>query len=242
MQGYSNAQNYHNPNDHHLYQTNPWPKEPKKVVFAWGANRSWTSSLESYRNAARKASFCLFHNGRRANFTVQLNLQRTYFVQDVPSLRAELTKLFSFLGRKKSIVAFAVLEITRNEFKTVPTDKVHVHFLVDTALTEAELIDLFRRACKAAKFTPDDYRISKVENIAGISDGAYKHRACNYIVKDVRSDKIIMFKRNLGFRKIRTVGKWWTDENGQPTKKEKIWKQAHSKRKVNKECADTVTK
>lgn len=235
MLGYSNAQNYHNPSDHHLYQTNPWPKEPKKVIYPWGANRSWTSSLESYRNAARKASFCLFHNGRRANFTVQLNLQRTYFVQDVPTLRAELTKLFSFLGRKKSIVAFAVLEITRNEFKTGPTDKIHVHFLVDTALDESELIDLFRRACKAAKFTPDDYRISKVKNIAGMSDGEYKHRCCNYVTKDLRTDNIVMFKRNLGFRKIRTVGKWWLDKNGNPTNMENTWDQAKVKQKVKQE-------
>lgn len=208
MKDYSQtAPNCHNPNSDCLYQTNPWPKEPG-IKFTWNTNYSWTSSLESYRNAARRESYCLFHNGRRASHTLQLNLLRYYRIQDVTKLRVELSKLFAYLGRKKSLTAFAALEITRDEFKTGPTDRVHLHFLINTALTEDELINLFHRACKAAKYTTEDYRISKVERIVGIPDDEYKYRYCNYIVKDGLPGRVIMFKSKL-FRKIRTVGKWW---------------------------------
>lgn len=221
--------NYHNPNDNHLYQTNPWPNEPPKP-FTWGKNRSWTSSLESYASAAQKESYCLLHNGHRANFTLQLNLLGIYFVHDIEKLRSELKKLFACLSRKKNISAYAALEVTRNKFKTGPTDRIHIHFLIDTKLTEIELIDLFHRACKSAKFTTDDYRISKVDNIAGISDGEYKHRICNYIVKDGFPEKVIMFKTmKPRFNKIRTVGKFWTDKDGKPTQKDKIWMKASLK-------------
>ena len=66
-----------------------------------------------------------------------------------------------------------------------------------------------------------------VKNIAGISDAEYKYRYCNYIVKDDPNgkyrDKIILFKRNVGFRKVRTVGQWWVNEDGTPTTMGEIW-------------------
>ena len=221
---------WHNPDDEHLYQTNPWPKDPDWLKEKH-INYSATSSLESYPNWARKEAFCLLHNGRRPNFILQLNLQRPYFRADIPNLKKELDSLFAYLRRKKKIVAYAVIETTRNEYKTGPSDKVHIHFLIDTELAEGELKNLFHRACKSAKYTPDDYRISKVKSIAGISDNEYKYRICNYIVKDGFPDKIILFKRGLGFRKIRTIGKFWVDSAGRPTTKEKIWSQASQKMK-----------
>lgn len=164
----------------------------------------------------------MFHNGRRPNFMLQLNLCRIYLVSDIPKLRKELDKLFAYLRRKKKIVAYAVLEVTRNKRKNRPVDQVHLHFLVDTELTEAELRNFFHRACKSAKYTADDYRVSSVKNIAGKPDREYK-RICRYLVKDGYPEKIIMFKPGLGFNKIRTIGKWWTDKDGTPTTKKKIW-------------------
>ncbi|MGL4593958.1 MAG: hypothetical protein ACRCUY_04425 [Thermoguttaceae bacterium] len=79
----------------------------------WRKPYSATSSLESYSNWARKESYCLFNNGRMANFTLQLNLLRFYIFPDIPQLRQELTKLFAYLSRKKTIVAYAVLEVTK---------------------------------------------------------------------------------------------------------------------------------
>ena len=215
----------YNPPSEHLYQINPWPTE-RKDIYRQYTNYSSTSSLESYGNWARKESYCLFNNGRRANFTLQLNLQRAYCVSDILKLRKELNQLFAYLRRTKNFAAYAVLEITRDKYKKKPTDKIHTHFLIETALTVAELKDLFRRACEAAKYTPDDYEISKIENITGMRDGEYKHRICNYITKDGFPKKVIMFKPNLGFRKTRKVGKFWMDKNGKPTNKEKIWAKA----------------
>lgn len=212
--------------DNHLYQKHPRELEPfdpnRKYI-----NRSWTSSIESYGNAARKESYCLYNNGRRANFTLQLNLLRTYLRSDVPKLRKEMDSLFGYLRRKQQIVAYAVFEVTRDEFQVHPVDKVHLHFLIDTELSESELRDLFHRACKSAKYSNDDYRISKVENISDITDQEYK-RLCRYLVKDTakewRQKNPILFKYRAGFRKLRMIGKFWENSNGAPTTKKEIWK------------------
>lgn len=205
----------------HLYQKKPRLETPYNPNRPYGVC-SWTSSIKSYEKATRKESGCLFKNDRRAKFLLQLNLQRSYFLADFPQLRKGLDRMFAYLRRKKNIVAYAVLEVTRNKRKTRPIDQVHLHFLIDTLLTEDELRDLFHRACKAAKYTPDDYRISRITNIAGKPDFEYK-RICRYLVKDGNPDKIIMFKPGIGLRKIHTIGKWWVDKDGNPTTKKKIW-------------------
>lgn len=205
----------------HLFQKKPRLETPYNPNRPYSVC-SWTSSLASRAKAARKESCCLFNNGRRAKFILQLNLFRTYLVSDIPQLRKELDRLFAYLRRKKNTVAYVVLEVTRGKQKTKPTDKVHLHFLIDTELTESALRNLFHGACAAAKYMSDDYSISSVKNIAGKPDHEYC-RICRYIVKDGYSDKIVMFKSGLGLRKIRTIGRWWTDKDGTPTKKEEIW-------------------
>ena len=183
---------------------------------------SWTSSKESYSKTASREAYCLFNNGRKANFTLQLNLYRMYFVQDIEALRKELSILFAYLRRKKKIAAYAVLEVTRDQLG-MPTNKVHFHFLIDTDLSENKLKKLFHRACKSAGYTRNDYRLSKVDDISGKPDDEYRW-LCKYIVKaDRLPKKVILFKKHLRLRKTRTVGDFWLDANGDPTTKKAIW-------------------
>lgn len=239
------AQNGYWHGGRHLYQKNPRLKNPD-ATEQQPERASWTSSIESFRKAARCESFCLFSNGLRANRVLQLNLLRNYFIADIDALCKEQNDLRGFIRRhnkkkeKEKIVAHSVMEVTRNKFKTAPTDQVHFHFLIHTTLSETELIDLFHRACQAAKYASSDYRISKVCNIAGTSDEEYK-RICAYQAKDGYEDRIIMFKPGLGFNKIRKIGDFWVNKNGVPTTKQKIWLQAEWRMKPEYPLRDNVS-
>ena len=223
MPNYSlDSRKSHLKNEYHIYQDRPVQTETYRVY----GRKMWTTSLQSFQDAARKEFYCLSHNGRcRLKYRVTLNLLRTYLVPDVPKLLAERRKLFAYLGRKKSIVSYAVVEVTRNDFKTVPTDRVHFTFLIDTALTASELKTLFERACKAAGYREGDYRISEVLDLEGMPEEEYEQRVLKYVVKfDCKvPGKIILFKPNLGLRKTYTIGSFWTDGAGNRTTKAAIW-------------------
>ena len=43
-------------------------------------------------------------------------------------------------------------------------------------------------------------------------------------------DKIILFKRNVGFNKTRTIGTWWVNADGTKTTRENIWNTSKKKK------------
>ena len=189
--------------DNHLYQTKPAEIETYKRHKVY----SWTSSLEGYHNKAKAYAFRMLYNGRKVKYRITVNILRLYFVTDVPELRKHIQDLLQCLRRHK-LIAYAILEVTRNEHQTGAMDRVHIHFLADTGLNKDALVELFQKACKAAKYSTKEHKKPFVENLEGLTDAEY-WKVIKYFFKYDCRRKPILFKTGLSPQKTYQVGKFW---------------------------------
>ena len=206
----------------HLYQRKPRQRE----TYRANGKKSWTSSLESYDNIARKYCYCLCHNQRQPKHVVTINITQNHFIPDIPKLRKTFQAILQFLRRKKLIVALFMLEITKDGYKRNAADKVHFHCLIDTQLTKTALIEHLRDAMNVAKVR---YKMGKHDYITDKNrDRVYRYVLkynCWKKNKNGRRVKIlpILFKQGLRVQKIYQVGDFWLDANGKHTNVDTIW-------------------
>lgn len=197
-----------------LFQKNPPEnKTHEKIVF------SWTNSLESYQFSAWKEVCLLLSNTRRANHEIVLGYQIELSPFLIMFVWSELRKILS----KRGIVAYVVIEITRNKYRNRPINRVHYHFLIDSSLKKEELEGIFRTACKRVGFNEKEVTIK----YDSIDDEKTFRRRVFYILKYNRPWRVILFqpKKRLGtqINKIYQFGGWFESEGG----KTKMWKNGH---------------
>ena len=191
-----------------LYQDYP----RQRTTYTQHKDRRLTYSLESYNNGVSKKAMMLHWNHRKPTWMIVWNLLEVFTVDEIKSIR---TKVFRIL-RDAGIIAFASIEITRDEFGD-PSNRVHYHFLSDDPRSKEELEELFNTACERVGLVKgEDFRVAceKVRNADHIID---------YVTKRNREDEVILFQPGTGLQKFYTIGDWFVNADGTPTTQAAIW-------------------
>lgn len=199
-----------------LYQSlsrndNTFTSEPSR--------RSWTDSRATYQNAAKKQYELLLSNHRRANFCVGINYFKEFFIKDI----LDKFKLIKEHLRKRKVIAFSVVEITKDKWKK-PANRIHYHFLVHGDYSIRRLQAIFNGACQHAGLKPEtDCRVSKPRIIP--DEKTFKS-CVKYILKygDKYKDDVILFRPKTGINKIDRIGPWFIDSNDDTVRKDDLWK------------------
>ena len=147
---------YYDTKSKQLYQSNPKPKSTytKKKVY------SWTDSLESYQNNAKRERNALRWNNRIPKIEIRLNFKSNEF--SFEEIIEHKTKICRTLQRstkkRKGIQAVANFELTTRHGK--PNNRVHCHFLTDDTRSPDELKEFFILACERCGLVEgEDFRI-----------------------------------------------------------------------------------
>ena len=177
-----------------------------KSTFTCHTNWSLTDSLESYQNRAWKETVILRRNNREPTVEVVWHLLQVLSAQDIASFR---TKVFRYLN-EHAIESVVVIELTRG-IDGKPNNTVHFHFLIDDQRSEQALRKLFNTACLRSGLSSEDFRI----DYRLLWDG---YRYFNYFTKFGYSNKVILFRKDIGLQKFYQIGKWFR------MSKKQIWK------------------
>lgn len=195
---------------------------------------STTDSLESYRNWALRESITLKENHRQANKEIRVGLLRELSVAELKKIR---TKCRDYL-RKNKMPFYATFEFTRKVtgFKKGgkkkikhPTDRMHGHYLLDTDKGKEELEEFFNNVCFSCGLSEGDFdvRCREIPN---------PKRYAFYLTKYKLPHRVILAKKNVGFRKTSCSKDWWIDANGNITSRKEIWKGYKAKRHEQEEA------
>jgi len=198
--------------------------EPK-VLYQGAANKTsrlptgWkskTESQESFRKDAILERRRLIQNGTIPNHIVQLN----YLTELTEERIMKVWEKQSRVLEGKGIIARAALEITKDEWKQRPVNRIHYHIVVkDHNRTHAELKELFVAVWQCAML-PSTFKV----NVLPFDEnkGGWKG-FIDYFVKlrndDDKSDKKkenYLLAKGLSLRRYYTIGKWWTYKDGTP--------------------------
>ena len=203
-----------------LYQ---YPGKKHNTYYTVNHRRSWTSSHETYQNAARREYQLLLVNPREANHLITVNYFREYSAQEIGTkwkvLKASL--------QQQDIIAFVTVEVTTNphvlpngEKKFYPINRVHYHCLVDSGLPERQLRTLFKQACFDAGLAGNEFRIL----YEAIPDRKTFKRKAEYTLKfDNYQDQAILFQPGTDIHKTCSIGRWFINADGTRANKDKMW-------------------
>jgi len=203
-----------------LYQNNPLEFNPLGTPKSY---KSWTLSLESYQKSAKREYDLLLYNQRRTIHEVRINHWEVYSPEEIN----EIFQLIKDSLRANSIIAYSVIEITRDKYSN-PSNKIHRHFLVDSdsmILSEQVLREVFKTACIYSGLRPDqpfkncEVKYRPVPDLRTDRDQygnlltpeqAFKKRV-KYILKyAIPTRAPILFQQYIGINKIDRVGKWFS--------------------------------
>jgi len=185
-----------------LYQEHP--REQTK----WNP-RSYTVSRRSYDLAAKREAMVLLLNGRVPNYVITLK----YLVEMPVSQIKKLWSLHSRRLRLAGITGRAAIEITRDNRRQRPTNRVHYHIVVQDTRTRAELRKLVKGVCLCA-MPPGSFQV----HCKPIDD--WKNFVWYFVKYRMRSN--YPFRSRLGLSKFYTIGGWWANRDGTPRTRESI--------------------
>jgi len=184
-----------------LYQAHPRINSTYKPKDKNGNEvlpRSFTDSLESYRNAARKELAIIRKNERLPSIEIVWHLLRVFSAEEIKALRM---KVFRSL-KESGVEAIANIELTRDKYGN-PNNAVHFHILTDAPRSIEELRGLLERICKRnGLIKEEDYRITcrELYNPYGYID---------YFTKAGHPEKVILFQKGMRMQKFYGIGKWF---------------------------------
>ena len=197
-----------------LYQSHSYPENTFYLV---PHRQSWTSSMATYQNAARREYHLLLSNCREANHEIVIGYQREYFIQELIDqfvlIKEHLTN--------EGIIAYCVAEITTDGFNN-PVNRIHYHFLIDYPGFKHRLKRIFINACRYAGLQlGSDCKIKYYS----IPDSEVYERKCRYILKYKTFKKwAILFQPGTGINKVGMVNHFFINADGSKANKKKMWK------------------
>ena len=201
-----------------------YPGKRRNTYYTVKHRRNWTSSHETYQNAAKREYELLLANYRHyANYFVTLKYFKEFTAGEIRTTWSSLKELLI----QRGIVAYSVVEITTRPqrlpngvWRDYPTNRVHYHILVDTELPEPRLRRIFNRSCVEAGLSKEDFEVH-VKSIP--NRRAFVHK-CKYVLKYANfKDQAILFQPNTGINKICSLGRWFINADGSKMNKDKTW-------------------
>ncbi len=179
------------------------PHRSKPSIFRV---KSWTHSIESYCEEAKQLTQCILKNRRLMRRPYRWFL--TINFEDVmePALIKSRWKTACDNLRDNGLVAVWVREPSK-------TNKVHHHLLVKNNVTEEELARIVEKSLPSRKTMRWHKMIKPVKKgwrlafyitkakLSGVVKGRY--------VDDYYARKRLLFRANLGIKKVGTIGAFW---------------------------------
>ena len=133
-----------------LFQSSPLDKDPEGIPPLH--KTSWTRSHESRQYTAALEYYLVRDNPQRPRHEIIINYLEEFFIQDI--LR-KFRRMKECLEEHK-VIAYSVVEITRDKYKKHPVNWLHYHFLVDSHLSKGPLVEVFEGACVHAGHKLDE--------------------------------------------------------------------------------------
>lgn len=220
--------NYSSADDGKIYQTNPTFSKPSQFE-----PKGWTDTVLGYIREAKQWAMCVLRNRRlmkRAyTWAVHINLN-----EEVPP--DQIAPMWEKTCRKlndRGIVCLWVREPNR-------LNKLHYHIIVKNPISKADLKKAIDEAMPSRKVVKWRKRVEAIIN---------EWRLCHYVFKakvkgrnkqgvlvdDLYRSKRLLFKANMPFKKVGTVGDFW--EQGK--NKKKLWDEIKA---IEKRIADGLDK
>jgi hypothetical protein len=198
--------------------------------------RSWTNSLETYQNSARREYELLKANHRTAEHLITPNNPihmitlkhfREYNNLEVIALWKEIRATL----KMRDVIAYGVIEITTRrqyvsdkEYYDYPINKVHYHFFVDSHLSERQLRYVFNRVCLEVGLNNKRPNREFEIQYDVITNRKEFLRKCMYVLKYKRyKHEAILFKPKTGINKIYQINDWFINADGTRASKKKMW-------------------
>jgi len=181
-----------------LYQE--FPKQKSRLPPGW---KSKTESKESFRKEASHELGRLLVNGTIPDHIVQVNYLAEFSVKDIKNLWQKHSRRL----RDAGIVARVTMEITKDEWRQRPVNRVHYHFVAKDKRTRVELKTLFERIYQS-EMKPSDFKVGVFP--FNEARGGWKGYI-RYFVKLYNNDHYL-FTRGLWLRQYFTINeeKFWT--------------------------------
>jgi hypothetical protein len=181
--------------------------------------KGWTDTVVGYCNEASKEATLLLRNrllqGHPYTWDVGINFELEQTPKQISDTWSKVRRKLNQAG----VVAYRVLETTTDGHGK-PTNRVHYHLLVKSQHTKHELEGIIDRSIPEG--IPYHKHIKPIKNqwgfICYILKARVEGRRGEWL-KDLYRNERILFRPNLGIKKIATVGKFWTKP------KAKIWEE-----------------
>lgn len=220
--------NYSSADDGKIYQANPTFSKPSQFE-----PKGWTDTVLGYIREAKQWAMCVLRNRRLMKqaytWAVHINLN-----EELPP--DEIAPMWEKACRKlneRGIVCLWVREPNR-------LNKLHYHIIVKNPISEADLKKAIDEAMPSRKVVKWRKRVEAIIN---------EWRLCHYVFKakvkgrnkqgvmadDLYRKKRLLFKANMPFKKVGTIGDFW--ESGK--NKKKLWDEIKA---IEKRIADGLEK
>jgi len=220
--------NYSSADDGKIYQANPTFSKPSQFE-----PKGWTDTVLGYIHEAKKWAMCVLRNRRLVKrpytWAVHINLNGQVPPDQIAPMWEKTCRKLNGRG----IVCLWVREPNR-------LNKLHYHIIVKSQISKADLKKAIEEAMPSRKGVKWRKRIEPIIN---------EWRLCHYVFKakvkgrnkkgvmvnDLYRDKRLLFKANMPFKKVGTIGDFW--EGGK--NKTKIWEEI---RAIEKQIAEGLNK
>ena len=204
--------NYSSPDDGKLYQHRSTYSKPSQYQ-----PKGWTDTVLGYQREAKQWAMCLLRNRRLMNrpytWAVHINLNEEFPPDQIGPMWQKVSRKLEDMG----IVAVWVREPNS-------LNKLHYHIIVKNVIGKTALKKAIEDAMPSRKIVQWRKRVEPIKN---------EWRLCHYVVKakvkgrnkkgvlveDLYRTKRLLFKANMPFRKVGTIGDFW--EQGKS--KTKLW-------------------
>lgn len=203
---------YSSDDDSKLFQINPLYH--KSSLYQ---SKGWTESTLGYIREAKQWAMCVIRNRRLMNrpytWAVHINLNEEYPPDKISPMWKKVTRILE----KHGISALWVRESNR-------LNKMHYHLVIKSEMTKVELERAIEEAMPSRQVVKWRKRIEPIIREWRLCHYIFKakvkgHNRKGVLVDDLYRDKRLLFKPNMPFRKVGTIGEFW--EAGKS--KTKMW-------------------
>ncbi|MBX9679115.1 MAG: hypothetical protein K2X38_10165 [Gemmataceae bacterium] len=219
---------YDSADDGKMYQIKPVYSRP-----SLHPPKGWTDTTLGYINEAKQWSMCVIRNRklmkRTYTWAVHINLNREYPPDDISPMWKKVARKLEDRG----IVALWVREPNR-------LNKLHYHIIVKNEISRADLMRSIDDAMPPRSEVVWRKRIEPVINEWRLCYYVFKAKVKGYDKKGIFSTdlyraKRLLFKPNMPFRKVGTIGDFW--EQGK--NKTRMWDEIKA---IEKKIGDGLEK
>jgi len=210
-----------------LFQSCPLDKDPVGINPLH--KKSWTRSHPAYQYTAGLEYPLVRDNPRRPRHEIIINYLEEFFIQDI----LEKFRWIKERLEEHGVVAYSVVEITRDDYKKHPVNWLHYHFLVDSHLSKGPLVEVFKEACIHAghkldetcrvhhRPIPDPKRDKDKNGNLFPYEVAFRRRLAYILKYDIPTRPPILFRPETdfphlkkGISKTDMVGHYFINEDG----------------------------